>query len=796
MGKISTDFKLSDNFIEKYKDKKPPFGYNGLGELVYVRTYSRIKKDGKNEQWWETIRRVVEGIYNIQKEHIDHGNLGWNAMKAQKSAQEMYDLIFNIKFLPSGRALWALGSDVITEKKLSEALYNCTFVSTENLKDDVSMPFKYAMDMLMCGVGVGFDVRGAKTVTIKKRSEKTEEYIIPDTREGWVDSVGKVILSFFGQPTPILDYSIIRPEGSPIKTFGGVASGSKPLEELHQSIIDILSSHEGKEISQRIIVDIFNLIGKAVIAGNVRRSAEIALGFNDEEFLNLKNYNINKERESFGWASNNSVIADVGMDYSEITERIRDNAEPGLTWLSNAQQYGRMTENEHNNTDFRIMGFNPCFSYESLLLTEGGYKEIGSLDGKTENIIDADGNIQKAKIFKSGTRDTITLYLSNKQKIVCTPDHILKTLDGDFEASNTVGKQLYPYFKDKKLNSEDTKHFLETSPYVESIKNNGVIDVYDFSIPNLHWGVINGFVVHNCGEIGLESSELCNLVEIFPYRNESKEVFLRTLKYAYLFAKSITLIETSWVESNRVMMRNRRLGISVTGIAQFIGNRGVNELKDWLEAGYNTVKNYDNIYSEWFAIPKSIKLTTTKPSGTLSLLGGATPGLHYPESTYYIRRVRLANNSPLINVLKKAKYKIEPAIGQEDSTVVIEFPVFVGENVRTLESVSMWEQLAQAAFMQKYWSDNAVSVTVSFDPETEGRDLERALDFYQYQLKGVSFLPKLKNGSYAQMPYEKIDKETYEEMVSKLKTLNFSYMQESEESEVEKYCSNDGCSLF
>ena len=125
MWKISTDFKLSDNFIEKYKDKKPPFGYNGLGELVYVRTYSRIKKDGKNEQWWETIRRVVEGIYNIQKEHIDHGNLGWNAMKAQKSAQEMYDLIFNIKFLPSGRALWALGSDVITEKKLSEALYNC-----------------------------------------------------------------------------------------------------------------------------------------------------------------------------------------------------------------------------------------------------------------------------------------------------------------------------------------------------------------------------------------------------------------------------------------------------------------------------------------------------------------------------------------------------------------------------------------------------------------------------------------------------------------------------------------------
>ena len=60
-------FKLSENFINKYKRKKPPFGFNGLGELVYMRTYSRIKKNGKNERWWETIKRVVEGTYSMQK---------------------------------------------------------------------------------------------------------------------------------------------------------------------------------------------------------------------------------------------------------------------------------------------------------------------------------------------------------------------------------------------------------------------------------------------------------------------------------------------------------------------------------------------------------------------------------------------------------------------------------------------------------------------------------------------------------------------------------------------------------
>jgi hypothetical protein len=80
-------FKLSEKFIDKYKRKRPPFGFNGLGELVYMRTYSRIKPDGKNERWWETVQRVVEGTYSMQKNHIESYQLGWNAWQAQKSAQ-------------------------------------------------------------------------------------------------------------------------------------------------------------------------------------------------------------------------------------------------------------------------------------------------------------------------------------------------------------------------------------------------------------------------------------------------------------------------------------------------------------------------------------------------------------------------------------------------------------------------------------------------------------------------------------------------------------------------------------
>ena len=144
------------------------------------------------------------------------------------------------------------------------------------------------------------------------------------------------------------------------------------------------------------------------------------------------------------------------------------------------------------------------------------------------------------------------------------------------------------------------------------------------------------------------------------------------------------------------------------------------------------------------AIPASIKTTSIKPSGTVSLLAGATPGIHFPESRYYIRRMRLGINSNLVPALEKAGYKLEPAFGSETTTLVVEIPVDVGEGVRTLDNVTMWEQLGLAALAQKYWADNQVSCTVTFSPENEGQHIAPALDLFQYQLKGISFLPKIR----------------------------------------------------
>lgn len=267
-------FTLSDNFIEKYKRKRAPFGFNGLGELVFMRTYSRLKDDGKNEMWWETVRRVVEGTYNMQKEWIDTHQLGWNPWQAQNSAQEMFDRIFNMKFLPPGRGLWAMGTSITEEKGLYAALNNCAFVSTSTIKEDLSKPFCFLMDASMLGVGVGFDTKGNGQIEVKGPNpiRQTEVFVIPDTREGWVESMKLLIESYFlGTNVIQFDYTEIRPEGAPIKGFGGLSSGHEPLKEVHEEIRKVLSRNVGSPITVTTIVDIMNLIGKCVVAGNVRR---------------------------------------------------------------------------------------------------------------------------------------------------------------------------------------------------------------------------------------------------------------------------------------------------------------------------------------------------------------------------------------------------------------------------------------------------------------------------------------------------------------------------------------------
>jgi len=183
-------------------------------------------------------------------------------------------------------------------------------------------------------------------------------------------------------------------------------------------------------------------------------------------------------------------------------------------------------------------------------------------------------------------------------------------------------------------------------------------------------------------------------------------------------------------------------------------------------------------------------MTSIKPSGTVSLLNGSTPGIHFPESEYYIRRIRFSNDSHTLAFLKEAGYKVEKDL-YSPNTMVVEFPVHEPYFVKSKRNVTMWEQLEIAAQYQHYWADNSVSVTVTFQ-ENEAPQLKNALEMYETRLKSVSFL-KYEETGYQQAPYEPITQEEYEKRIKTAKPLQ--RMDTQEEGSGEKFCTNDTCTI-
>jgi len=667
-------FRLLDDFVTKYVGVESPFGLkdageNSLGEITFIRTYSRVKEDGSKERWHEVCRRVIEGMYSVQKNHAKENRLPWNDNKAQKSAQEAYDRMFNLKWTPPGRGLWAFGTPMTMEKRNSASLQNCAMVSTRDLdKNDPGALFAWVMDALMLGIGVGFDTVGQeKNFSIYSPTEPSSIYEIPDTREGWVESVRLLLNSFLRQNQSIqeFDYSLIRPLGAPIKGFGGVASGPQPLIDLHTRLRNVIGSRGGEGFDARAIVDIINLIGTCVVSGNVRRSATLALGAaGDQDFINLKNAEIFPERNSYdsdnpGWAwmSNNSISANVGTNYEDYVDLIVNNGEPGFIWLDVARNFGRLAD-PADGKDYRVMGFNPC------------------------------------------------------------------------------------------------------------------------------------------AEQPLESYELCTLVEVHLNRHDSKEDFLKTLKFAYLYGKTVTLMPTHWQQTNGFMQRNRRIGTSLTGIASFADQHGLPATREWMDEGYTKIRHYDKKYSEWLCVRESIRVTTVKPSGSVSLLSGASPGVHWAVGgEYYLRAIRFGDQDPMLHLFKVAGYKIEKDLVSANTQVVY-FPVHSGHK-RSEKEVTLFEKIALAATAQKYWSDNGVSVTLSFDKESESKHVAPALHMYEGQLKAVSFLP-MGNHTYPQQPYTQITQEEYDYHIGRIGHIDFSAIYdgiENLEAQGEMYCTTDYCEI-
>ena len=262
-----------------------------------------------------------------------------------------------------------------------------------------------------------------------------------------------------------------------------------------------------------------------------------------------------------------------------------------------------------------------------------------------------------------------------------------------------------------------------------------------------------------CAEQSLAPYETCCLAEIFLPNIENKKELIEVAQYLYRINKHSLLLPCHHPETEAIVHKNMRMGIGVTGYLM-----ATDEQQSWLAECYEELRRYDKLYSKSIGVPESIKLTTVKPSGTLSLLAGVTPGAHPGFSEHFIRRIRMASDSALVDECRKNGYYVEYVRkfdGSEDrSTVVVEFPCTYPSNTKFAKDMSAVDQLEVVKKLQTEWSDNSVSVTIYYR-KNELKDIKKWLSSnYNQNLKTVSFLLHSDHG-FDQAPYEEINAMAY-----------------------------------
>lgn len=344
---------LSEAFIKSYKDQIPPWG--PMGYFIYKRTYARMMDTGYSEEWYQTCARVCNGLIDL------------NGRFTNDEIEYLYDVIFNLKGCVAGRALWQLGTETV-EKIGADSLMNCWHRTINDLD-----AFLFLFSQLMLGGGVGFNILPQNVyelppVQFSPVIERVEnfdcDFIVPDNREGWVELLSRIFDSFFYSGKPLrYNTHAIRAAGKRIIGFGGTACGSEPLVAGMKNIVRVLRKRHTLKLRPIDCMDIANIIGQIVVAGNVRRSSEIALGDpHDFSFLSAKDWTTHDIPE-WRTMSNNSVLVD---DIHDLLPQFwqagyETEGEPyGLVNLKNCRRFGRLNDKENYRPDPLVQGVNPC----------------------------------------------------------------------------------------------------------------------------------------------------------------------------------------------------------------------------------------------------------------------------------------------------------------------------------------------------------------------------------------------------------------------------------------------------
>ncbi len=699
---------------------------------VFYRTYSRKLSDDRRESWQQVSHRTIQGMTELGQFTPDERAL------VEKMQQTM-------RCLPSGRWLWVGGTGWIEKPENFSGAYNCTSTNVIDWK-----AFGLMMDLAMMGCGTGAvleakythqlpairhclvvkHVSDIGTTPVEQRQEKTQVTVdghqvtirVGDSRQGWVASYQSLLElctddRFTGEVEVTIDLSHVRPAGERLKGFGGMANPVR-LPGLYERCTKILNRAIGRQLTSIETCLLIDEAAACVVAGNIRRSAGMRQGGSeDTEFAGAKE-NLWQQDAKGNW-------------------RI-DPDRDALRMANHTRVY------HHQPTAQECV------------------------DAVRKQFYSGEGAIQYApEAIARSNADILT-----------TPE--LKT---EFLRTYNVGQgQQWIQERHPEMSTQELEHRL------------------------------GRYGLNPCGEIIGENFH-CNLSEVhlnqldpFDHKEQEEAFTAGALSVAALL--NHTFQEPRYQYSREL---DPIVGVSFTGLFDFFVNAFGVEWLHWWEAGRpDTVnglefrqKEQDYLtrwrtivhqvvweYCDRHGIKRPNRCTTVQPAGTKSLLTGASPGWHPPKAQRFIRRITFRKNDPVAMACLDYGYSIVPSQSDKDETGsllndpfdprctewLVEIPVEVpwavlpGADQVEIEKFSAVAQMDFYMQVQRFYTTHNTSATIELredEIDALAAKIYHAIEHHEGYIS-AALLARF-DAPFPRLPFEKIDRETYEQLQQAVK---------------------------
>ncbi|MEC4813008.1 MAG: ribonucleoside-triphosphate reductase, adenosylcobalamin-dependent [Scytonema sp. PMC 1069.18] len=700
---------------------------------VFFRTYSRRQEAGIRETWDRVCDRTLSGLIKLGK-------------LTPQEADILERMQRNLKALPSGRWLWVGGTKWLTQPKNFSGAYNCT---STNLVDWSA--FGLIMDLAMMGSGTGAvlepkyidqlpTIRNCLHVQLRgeigstppqKRREETEVKIegnlvtifVGDSRQGWVKSYQSLLELSTDERFPqevqvIVDISDVRKAGESLKGFGGVANPVK-LPGLYERCASILNKAVGRQLNSVECCLLIDEAAVTIVAGNIRRSAGMRQGYSEDNLFADAKTNLWKQDEHGNW---------------------RIDPERDALRMAN-----------HTRVFHQKPSLEEC------------------IDAVRKQYYSGEGAIQWAG--EAVARANCDLLRNHEQKV----DFIKAYADG--KAKEWL-QQHYP-----QMSADELEHRVAR------------------------------YGLNPCGEI-IGSNFHCNLAEIHLNQIDPKNYKEQEEAFTAGALSVAALLHHRFVEPRYQFSRELDpiVGVSFTGLFDFFVHAfGVDWLRWWAEGRPTTVQGleFKRREQEYLSFWKDVvhrvvwdycdrhglrrpnRCTTVQPSGTKSLLTGASPGWHPPKAQRFIRRITFGKNDPVALACVEYGYNIIPSQSDKDeqgnllnnpfdprvSEWLVEIPVAVswadlpGADKIDVSKFSVSAQFDFAMQVQRYYVTHNTSSTLelrSDEIELLGQSIYEAIANDEGYISAALLARFDDHQSFPRLPFEPIDKLTYERLVQEV----------------------------